>query len=118
MPSQLAEAASAVVLDCGGAEGPLSPQLLALVDVVSPNETELQSLTGQPSHSFTGQPSHSLLDMPSHSLTGIPFTPFTGMPSDSILDVPSCNCIKICVLCVQACRQRLRSRLWQLPGSF
>jgi len=46
--AELAEAASAVVLDCGGAEGPLSPQLLALVDVVSPNETELQSLTGMP----------------------------------------------------------------------
>lgn len=44
--TQLAGEAAATVLDCGGAEGPLSPRLLALVDVLSPNETELHSLTG------------------------------------------------------------------------
>lgn len=37
-----------VVLDAGGADGPLSPELLAAVDVLSPNETELARITGLP----------------------------------------------------------------------
>lgn len=35
-----------VVLDCGGEEGPLSEELLNRVSVLSPNETELERLTG------------------------------------------------------------------------
>lgn len=35
-----------IVLDCGGAEGPLPDALLDRVAVLSPNETELQRLTG------------------------------------------------------------------------
>lgn len=35
-----------VVLDCGGAEGPISQLLLERVSVLSPNETELERLTG------------------------------------------------------------------------
>eukprot|EP00854_Cymbomonas_tetramitiformis_P004482 gene4482-5494_t len=34
-----------VVLDAGGEEGPLPVELLCLVDVLSPNETELARLT-------------------------------------------------------------------------
>ena len=35
-----------VVLDCGGADGPISAELLTLVAYLSPNETELARLTG------------------------------------------------------------------------
>ena len=35
-----------VLLDAGGVDAPLTPELLALVDVLSPNETELARLTG------------------------------------------------------------------------
>ncbi|GAQ79613.1 ribokinase [Klebsormidium nitens] len=37
-----------VVLDCGGADGPVSEALLQKVSVISPNETELARLTGRP----------------------------------------------------------------------
>ena len=49
-----AAAASAgvrVVLDCGGVDAPLSAALLASVHTISPNETELQRLTGLPTGS-------------------------------------------------------------------
>ena len=46
-PLQLAAAAGVpVVLDAGGATDPLSPGLLRCLAVISPNETELQGLTG------------------------------------------------------------------------
>ena len=46
---QLAAAAGVpVVMDAGGMEGPLSPDLLRHVSVFSPNETELHRLTGMP----------------------------------------------------------------------
>ena len=35
-----------VVLDCGGADRPISEELLSRIDYVSPNETELARLTG------------------------------------------------------------------------
>ena len=45
---QLAHAAGVpVVLDAGGATAPLSPDLLRCLAVISPNETELQGLTGE-----------------------------------------------------------------------
>lgn len=37
-----------VVLDVGGQEGEISPELLACLTVVSPNETELARITGMP----------------------------------------------------------------------
>ena len=37
-----------VVLDCGGDDTPLPAELLPLIDVVSPNESELARLTGLP----------------------------------------------------------------------
>ncbi|XP_014501950.1 uncharacterized protein LOC106762504 [Vigna radiata var. radiata] len=41
-----------VVLDAGGMDGPLAPELLNFVDILSPNETELGRLTGMPTESF------------------------------------------------------------------
>lgn len=53
--AQAAQAAkstgSTVILDAGGADGPLSAELLAAVDVLSPNETELARITGLPTDS-------------------------------------------------------------------
>jgi ribokinase len=47
--AQLAKAASVpVFLDAGGVEGPIAPDLLACLAVLSPNETELARLTGMP----------------------------------------------------------------------
>ncbi|EFN51579.1 hypothetical protein CHLNCDRAFT_140074 [Chlorella variabilis] len=47
--AELAHAAGVpVVLDAGGATAPLSPDLLRCLAVISPNETELQGLTGMP----------------------------------------------------------------------
>lgn len=43
--------AAQVVLDVGGAEGPLPEELLRCVAVLSPNETELQRMTGMPTGS-------------------------------------------------------------------
>ena len=36
-----------VLLDCGGVEGPISPDLLRCLSCISPNETELARLTGR-----------------------------------------------------------------------
>jgi len=41
-----------VVLDAGGMDGPLPPQLLNFVDILSPNETELARISGMPTESF------------------------------------------------------------------
>lgn len=35
-------------LDAGGVEGPIAPELLQCLAVLSPNETELARLTGKP----------------------------------------------------------------------
>jgi ribokinase len=35
-----------VLLDCGGVEGPILPDLLKNISILSPNETELARLTG------------------------------------------------------------------------
>lgn len=35
-------------MDCGGAQGPISDSLLQNVSILSPNETELARLTGDP----------------------------------------------------------------------
>ncbi|KAL9322247.1 hypothetical protein ACSQ67_010300 [Phaseolus vulgaris] len=54
--AQVAQAARSagvpVVLDAGGMDGPLPPELLNFVDILSPNETELGRLTGMPTESF------------------------------------------------------------------
>ncbi|XP_031499882.1 ribokinase isoform X2 [Nymphaea colorata] len=41
-----------VILDAGGMDGPLPAELLKLVDILSPNESELGRLTGLPTDSF------------------------------------------------------------------
>ncbi|KAG2497847.1 hypothetical protein HYH03_004114 [Edaphochlamys debaryana] len=47
--AQLAKAANVpVFLDAGGVEGPIAPELLSCLAVLSPNETELNRLTGMP----------------------------------------------------------------------
>lgn len=43
------EAGVQVTLDCGGIEGPVTPELLRSVSIISPNETELARLTGKAS---------------------------------------------------------------------
>lgn len=40
------ESGKLVVMDCGGQDSPISPELLGLIDILSPNETELANLTG------------------------------------------------------------------------
>eukprot|EP00897_Mesotaenium_endlicherianum_P010351 jgi/Mesen1/9344/ME000061S08790 len=55
--AKIARAASVpVVLDAGGADAPIGEELLRLVTVLSPNETELARLTGLP----TGSPEEIL----------------------------------------------------------
>ncbi|GAX74133.1 hypothetical protein CEUSTIGMA_g1582.t1 [Chlamydomonas eustigma] len=47
--AQIAKAAGvAVLLDAGGVEGPICPDLLACLSCLSPNETELNRMTGLP----------------------------------------------------------------------
>ena len=41
-----------VLLDAGGVEGPISPDLLSCLSILSPNETELSRLTGKPTDSM------------------------------------------------------------------
>lgn len=41
-----------VILDAGGADGPVPSELLNFVDILSPNETELARLTGLPTENF------------------------------------------------------------------
>ena len=41
-----------VILDAGGKEGPVPVELIKLVDIFSPNETELARLTGMPTETF------------------------------------------------------------------
>lgn len=41
-----------MILDAGGMEGPIPLELLKLVDIFSPNETELARLTGLPTETF------------------------------------------------------------------
>lgn len=46
---QLAKSANVpVYLDAGGMEGPLSPEILSCLTLLSPNETELSRLTNMP----------------------------------------------------------------------
>lgn len=45
------EAGVPVFLDAGGVEGPIAPELLSCLSVLSPNETELARLTGLPTDS-------------------------------------------------------------------
>ncbi|CAL9048073.1 unnamed protein product [Musa banksii] len=53
---QVAQAAKGagvpVILDAGGKEGPVPDELIKLVDIFSPNETELARLTGMPTETF------------------------------------------------------------------
>lgn len=50
--SQIGQAAGVtVVLDCGGAEADISPDLLQHLTIISPNESELANLTGMNPHS-------------------------------------------------------------------
>ena len=50
--AQAAHAAGVpVVFDCGGADAPLPADILPLIAVLSPNETELARLTGMPTNS-------------------------------------------------------------------
>lgn len=41
-----------VILDAGGMDAPLPPELLSFVDILSPNESELSRLTGMPTETF------------------------------------------------------------------
>uniref|UniRef100_A0A5B7BDX3 Ribokinase n=1 Tax=Davidia involucrata TaxID=16924 RepID=A0A5B7BDX3_DAVIN len=41
-----------VILDAGGVDAPIPPELLSFVDFLSPNESELARLTGMPTESF------------------------------------------------------------------
>ncbi|KAF3442313.1 hypothetical protein FNV43_RR16229 [Rhamnella rubrinervis] len=41
-----------IILDAGGVDAPIPKELLNLVDILSPNETELGRLTGMPTKSF------------------------------------------------------------------
>lgn len=45
------EAGVPVILDAGGVEGPIDPELLPCLSILSPNETELARLTGLPTDS-------------------------------------------------------------------
>lgn len=53
---QIAEVAKSagvpVILDAGGVDAPIPGELLSLVDIFSPNETELARLTGRPTETF------------------------------------------------------------------
>lgn len=53
---QVAQAAKGagvpVILDAGGMDAPVPGELLGLVDIFSPNETELARLTGMPTETF------------------------------------------------------------------
>lgn len=41
-----------VIMDAGGMDAPVPGELLSLVDIFSPNETELARLTGMPTETF------------------------------------------------------------------
>jgi len=41
-----------VIVDAGGMDAPVPGELLSLVDIFSPNETELARLTGMPTETF------------------------------------------------------------------
>ncbi|XP_078167956.1 pfkB-like carbohydrate kinase family protein isoform X2 [Carex rostrata] len=53
---QVAQAAKAagvpVIMDAGGMDAPISSELFSLIDIFSPNETELARLTGMPTDTF------------------------------------------------------------------
>lgn len=41
-----------MVLDAGGVDAAIPPELVAVVDILSPNETELARLTNMPTENF------------------------------------------------------------------
>ncbi|KAJ1688351.1 hypothetical protein LUZ63_019741 [Rhynchospora breviuscula] len=53
---QVAQAAKAagvpVIMDAGGMDAPIPSELISLIDIFSPNETELARLTGMPTDTF------------------------------------------------------------------
>lgn len=51
--AQIAKRANVpVIMDAGGAEGPIPEELLKCITVLSPNETELARLTAMPTNSL------------------------------------------------------------------
>ena len=56
------EAHVPVLLDCGGVEGPISPELMHNITTLSPNETELARLTGEKSRGVFTTCQHSAPD--------------------------------------------------------
>jgi len=51
-----------VYLDAGGMEGPLDPQILECLTLLSPNETELSRLTNMPTESEQQVAARATLD--------------------------------------------------------
>lgn len=41
-----------MIMDAGGADGPISEELLSVVTILSPNESELARLTSMPTNSL------------------------------------------------------------------
>lgn len=73
-------------MDAGGMDAPVPGELLSLVDIFSPNETELARLTGMPTETFEqiGQAAGECHKMVRH-LNWISFIPFTIFPPCSAL---------------------------------
>lgn len=49
-----------IILDAGGVDAPIPPELLNVVDIFSPNESELARLTGMSTRTFE-QISHAVV---------------------------------------------------------
>ncbi len=65
------EAGVPVLLDCGGVEGPISPELMHSITTLSPNETELARLTGVPSRKANWRCRMRSQRWPDHHLTKV-----------------------------------------------
>lgn len=115
-----------VVFDAGGMDGPLPPQLLNFVDILSPNETELARLTGMPTESFeeiaqAALKCHELVsssnDFRGHNEmilhTFLLECHIHCLWIDKVLDCGySCNCGFIVILNIEEnCREKLCCRL-------
>ena len=75
-----------VIVDAGGMDAPVPEELLNLVDIFSPNETDLARLTGMPTETFEqiNQPAGECHKMVRY-LNWIAFITFTIFPPCSAL---------------------------------
>ena len=100
-----------VVLDCGGADADVDPELLKHLTIISPNESELANLTGTALPRGHHLPQHAVTAIPDVCLASVALT---GISLHQFCFSFACDSITTCAQYVGAicCHTK------QWPGSY